>query len=119
MSNHSKVAPLTTDPRPTAAQSAIVDSYQPPDVTEQLQAKPEETPPDDSLAPAPATQQIPKTASAQKAERASSATNIHWSEALQTTLDHPPAALPRYMILIGFILYIEYEYAFNQFIITY
>ncbi len=27
----------------------------------------------------------------------------NWSEALQTTLDHPPAALPRYMILVGFI----------------
>ena len=27
----------------------------------------------------------------------------NWSEALQTTLDHPPAALPRYMILIGFV----------------
>lgn len=26
----------------------------------------------------------------------------NWSEALQTTLDHPPAALPRYMILVGF-----------------
>ena len=27
----------------------------------------------------------------------------NWSEALQTTLDHPPAALPRYMILVGFL----------------
>ena len=27
----------------------------------------------------------------------------NWSEALQTTLDHPPAALPRYMILVGFM----------------
>lgn len=27
----------------------------------------------------------------------------NWSESLQTTLDHPPAALPRYMILVGFL----------------
>ncbi|MBT9314462.1 HlyD family type I secretion periplasmic adaptor subunit [Leptothoe spongobia] len=27
----------------------------------------------------------------------------NWSDALQTTLDHPPAALPRYMILVGFL----------------
>ncbi|MEM1239219.1 MAG: HlyD family type I secretion periplasmic adaptor subunit [Cyanobacteria bacterium P01_H01_bin.26] len=27
----------------------------------------------------------------------------NWSESLQATLDHPPAALPRYMVLIGVI----------------
>ncbi|MGD1949687.1 MAG: HlyD family efflux transporter periplasmic adaptor subunit [Leptolyngbyaceae cyanobacterium] len=27
----------------------------------------------------------------------------NWSDALQTTLDHPPAALPRYMILVGLV----------------
>lgn len=27
----------------------------------------------------------------------------NWSESLQTTLDHPPAALPRYMVLVGFL----------------
>ena len=27
----------------------------------------------------------------------------HWSDSLQTTLDHPPAALPKYMVAVGFL----------------
>lgn len=33
----------------------------------------------------------------------SSSKLTNWSESLQTTLDHPPAALPRYMVLIGIV----------------